>query len=79
MSSYALLQGLTGARYDAVTRTLHLHPRIAGDFRGFLATASGYGTAGVRRGQPFVEVRAGAIDVRRYDYVPFPPSPAPAD
>ena len=31
------------------------------------------------RGQPFVEVRAGAIDVRRYDYVPFPPSPAPAD
>jgi hypothetical protein len=74
MSSYALLQGLTGAGYDAVSGTLHLHPRIAGDFRSFLATARGYGTVGVRRGQPFLEVKAGAIDVRRYDYVPFAPS-----
>jgi uncharacterized protein (DUF608 family) len=74
MSSYALLQGLTGAGYDAVSGTLHLHPRVAGDFRSFLATARGYGTVGVRRGQPFLEVKAGAIDVRRYDYVPFAPS-----
>jgi len=43
MSSYALLQALTGARYDAVEKVLYLEPRIAGDFRGFLSTASGYG------------------------------------
>ena len=39
---------LTRARYDAVTRTLHLHPMRAGDFRSFLSTATGYGTVGVR-------------------------------
>ena len=63
MASYAMLQGLTGARYDAVTRTLHLHPRIPGDFRAFLSTATGYGTVGVRGGKPFLDVRAGTIDV----------------
>ena len=29
MSSYALLQGLTGVRYDAVERVLHVEPRAA--------------------------------------------------
>jgi len=70
MSSYALLQGLTGARYDAVEKTLHLTPAIAGDFRAFLATATGYGTVGVRDGQPFVEVKSGRIDVDRIEYQP---------
>jgi hypothetical protein len=68
MSSYALLQGLTGARYDAVEKTLYLEPRIAGDFRSFLATATGYGTVGVRGGEPFLEVRAGTIEVTRVAY-----------
>jgi hypothetical protein len=70
MSSYALLQGLSGARYDAVDQTLHLEPRIAGDFRSFLATATGYGTVGVRAGQPFLDVRAGTIEVARIAYTP---------
>lgn len=64
MSSYALLQGLTGARYDAVEKVLYLTPTIAGDFRSFFATATGYGTVGVRRGKPFIEVVSGTIDVR---------------
>ncbi len=64
MSSYALLQGLTGARYDAVDRVLHLKPRIAGDFRCFLATATGYGTVGIRNGRPFLDVAAGAIPAK---------------
>jgi hypothetical protein len=70
MSSYALLQGLTGVRYDAVSRTLTVEPRIRGDFRSFLATATGYGTVGVRDGKPFVEVAAGVIDVQKLDYHP---------
>ena len=64
MASYGLLQGMSGARYDAVDRVLHLDPRLAGDFRCFLATASGYGTVGVKHGQPFLEVKSGTIDVR---------------
>jgi uncharacterized protein (DUF608 family) len=70
MSSYALLQGMSGARYDAVTKTLHLTPTTSGDFRCFLATATGYGSVGVRSGKPFVEVRSGAIEVREIAYQP---------
>jgi hypothetical protein len=72
MASYGLLQGLSGARYDAVDRTLTLHPSMPGDFRAFLATESGYGTVGVRDGQPFLEVRSGEIAVERVDYRPVP-------
>ena len=68
LSSYALLQGLSGARYDAVDRVLYLRPNIRGDFRAFLSTASGYGTVGVRGGKPFVDVKSGRIDVQKIDY-----------
>jgi uncharacterized protein (DUF608 family) len=70
MSSYGLIQGLTGTRYDAVERVLHVEPRLPGDFRSFLSTATGYGTVGVRSGRPFLEVREGKIDVARIDYRP---------
>jgi uncharacterized protein (DUF608 family) len=64
MSSYALLQGLSGARYDAVDHVLYIEPSVKGDFRSFLATATGYGTVGVKDGKPFLEVKSGAIDVK---------------
>ena len=65
MSSYALIQALTGARYDAVDRTLYLQPKIKGDFRSFLSTATGFGTIGIKDGKPFVDVKSGRIDVDR--------------
>ncbi len=70
MASYALLQGLSGARYDAVDKVLYLKPSVRGDFRAFLSTATGYGTVGVLDGQPFLDVRAGAIDCQRIEYEP---------
>ena len=70
MASYGLLQGLSGARYDAVDKVLHLQPAIKGDFRGFLSTATGYGMVGVRNGAPFVEVVSGHIPYTKIDYVP---------
>ena len=33
MASYALVQGLTGIRYDAVEKILYMKPSIEGDFR----------------------------------------------
>lgn len=63
MSSYSLLQAMTGVRYDAVTSTLYINPRIKGDFRSFLATEGGFGTVGVKNGKPFLEVRQGEIPV----------------
>ena len=72
MSSYALLQGLTGARYDAVEKILYLQPSITGNFRSFLATASGYGTVGVENGKPFLDTKSGQIEVREIRYNPQP-------
>jgi len=68
MSSYALIQGLSGARYDAVEKVLHLQPNIKGDFRCFIATATGYGIVGVKKGQPFVEVKAGNIEPKEIKF-----------
>lgn len=63
MSSYALLQALGGARYDAVEKVLYLRPRMSGDFRCFLSTATGYGTVGIRDGKPFLDVVGGKIEI----------------
>lgn len=71
MASYGMLQGLTGARYDAVDKILYLEPRIPGDFRAFLATATGFGTVGVQDGKPFVEVSVGEIPYREIAYVAY--------
>jgi hypothetical protein len=64
MSSYALLFGLSGARYDAVEHVLYVEPRIKGDFKCFFSTATGYGIVGVKHGKAFYESRAGTLDVR---------------
>ena len=69
MSSYGLLQGLSGARYDAVDKVLYLQPTLKGDFRSFLATATGYGMVGVRNGAPFVDVVSGHIPYTKIKYV----------
>jgi uncharacterized protein (DUF608 family) len=65
MSSYSLLQACSGLLYDAVDQVLYVHPAIPGDFRSFLCTAGGYGTAGIREGKPFLEVVDGVIPVRK--------------
>jgi hypothetical protein len=70
MASYALLQGMTGVRYDAVDKTLILKPSGPGDLRAFLCTATGYGTVGLCDGEPFVEVRQGTIPYERIIYDP---------
>ena len=45
MSSYAILEGLTGVRYDAVDHTLFIDSKI-GDFTSFLSTDTGFGNVG---------------------------------
>lgn len=70
MSSYALLQSLSGARYDAVDKTLYLHPRLSGDFRCFFAAEGSYGAVGVQNGKPFYRPVAGQLEIRELKYVP---------
>ena len=70
MSSYALLQAWSGARYDAVEKNLYLQPSVPGNFRCFFATATGYGTVGVKNNKPFAEAVHGTFDFRAIQYTP---------
>ena len=67
MASYGLLQACSGARYDAVDEVLYLDLPCTGDFRAFLATATGYGTVGIHNGEPFIDVASGSIPARRIE------------
>lgn len=64
MSSYALIEALTGVRYDAVTKTLFVDSRV-GDFTSFLSTDTGFGYVVYRNGQATLEVVYGKISVKR--------------
>ena len=63
MASYGMLQGLTGVRYDAVSKTLYIDSQIGDNFTTFLSTETGFGNVGLKDGKPFVEVKYGYIDV----------------
>ncbi len=63
MSSYGLLQGLTGVRYDAVEKTLYIDSKI-GDFTSFLSTETGFGNVGLKDGKPFMNWAMGDVDVQ---------------
>lgn len=64
MSSYGLIQGLTGLRYDAVDQTLYVDSKV-GDFTAFLSTQSGFGTVTFHEGKPVVKAAQGTIPVKR--------------
>ena len=62
LSCYGMLQSATGARYDAVTKTLYVDSKV-GDFRSFLSTATGFGTVVYKDGKATLEVKSGKIPV----------------
>ena len=64
LASYGLLQAFSGVRYDAVSNTLLIEPRITGDFQVFLSTAYGFCLAGVSGGKPFFQPVSGALGER---------------
>ncbi|MGN7720419.1 GH116 family glycosyl hydrolase [Chitinophaga sp. 22620] len=64
MSSYGMLQGLTGVRYDAVDGTLFIDSKV-GDFTSFISTDKGFGTVSLRNGKPSLQVAYGAIPVKQ--------------
>lgn len=65
LSSYALIQGLTGIRYDALSQKMYLNSG-KGDFTGFISTGTGFGNTGLRKGKPFLDVKYGEISVREF-------------
>ncbi len=65
MSSYALLQGLTGARYDAVDQVMYIDSRV-GDFTSFLSGETGFGNVGLKNGKPFFNVAYGELNIKKF-------------
>jgi uncharacterized protein (DUF608 family) len=65
MSSYSMLQGLTGVRYDAVDKYVYVDSKI-GEFKCFLSTATGFGTVAFKSGKASVDVVYGTIPVKKY-------------
>jgi uncharacterized protein (DUF608 family) len=63
MASYALLQALTGVRYDAVTKTLYVRTQV-GNFTSFLSTDTGFGNVIYQNGRATLKVAYGKIDVQ---------------
>ncbi|MEN6455707.1 MAG: GH116 family glycosyl hydrolase, partial [Prolixibacteraceae bacterium] len=64
MSSYGMIQGLTGVWYDAVEQTLHIDSQI-GDFKSFFSAATGFGNVGLKNGKPFLTMVSGKLDVKK--------------
>ena len=62
MSSYALVGALSGFRYSAVDRTLHLEPKLnVAAFKCFFSTAGGFGTITVDARHVTVHVIEGEL------------------
>jgi hypothetical protein len=64
LSSYALIEALSGVWYDAVDKTLRVRPGAPAASRSFLCTDTGFGTAVVADGVPHATGVVGALEVR---------------
>jgi len=69
LSSYALMQGLTGLFYDALDKTLYIRSQLGDNFQCFISTETGYGLAGLRTGEPFLDVVSGNIEVEKFEII----------
>ena len=60
MASYALIQSMTGLRYDKLQKTLYVNSGTE-DFKAFLCTADGYATVTRKNSIVDVDVKSGEI------------------
>lgn len=65
MSSYSMIQALTGLRYDAVDKTIYIWSEV-GDFKSFISTDTGFGTVEMVQGKPSIKVVYGNIDAKQF-------------
>ncbi len=65
MSSYGMLQGLTGVSYDAVSQELLINSQSS-DFTSFISTETGFGNVGLKNGKPFLNAVYGEIPVKKF-------------
>jgi hypothetical protein len=67
MSSYAVLDALSGFRYSAVSKTLVVDPKLPQPFTTFFSAASGFGTITVNDNKVQIDVVEGQLPVDRIE------------
>jgi uncharacterized protein (DUF608 family) len=68
MSSYGLIQGLTGITYDAVDRKLEMDSRIGDDFTSFVCTQDGWGNLRSANRTIVLRVAHGYLDLQEMHF-----------
>jgi hypothetical protein len=64
MSSYGLIQGLTGLTYDAVDMKMTIDSRVGDDFTSFICTHSGWGNVSSEDNEILLKVEHGYLDLQ---------------
>ncbi|MEN8202333.1 MAG: GH116 family glycosyl hydrolase [Bacteroidota bacterium] len=68
MSSYGMLEGLTGIQYDAVEQSMLIDSRVGNSFSSFFSTQSGWGNIEVGDDQIVVRVAYGYLDLQELNF-----------
>ena len=71
MSSYSLLESLTGIRYSAISKILKIEPKmkIGNQFQSFFSTAFGYGTITIKHKQLTISLIDGTLPISRIELI----------
>ena len=65
LSSYGLIQSLTGVRYDAVDQFLYIDSKIGDNFTSFFSGEHGFGQVGLKNGNPWIKMDTGELIVKK--------------
>jgi hypothetical protein len=76
MSSYGMIQGLTGLTYDAVDKKLKINSRVGDDFTSFVCTQSGWGNLRSEDNVIALKVEHGYLDLQELQFTREAPFPA---
>jgi uncharacterized protein (DUF608 family) len=68
MSSYGMIQGLTGLAYDAVDRKMNIDSRVGDNFNSFVCTQSGWGNLRSGDYEIALKVEHGYLDLEEIQF-----------
>jgi uncharacterized protein (DUF608 family) len=68
MSSYGLLQGLTGIKYDAVDQRMNIDSKVGDNFTSFFSTQSGWGNLRSEDNVIALKVEHGYLDLQELQF-----------
>ncbi len=67
LSSYGMLQGLTGIKYDAVDKSMDIDSKV-GDLKSFFSTQSGWGNIEYNDNKIVINVAYGYLDLKELNF-----------